>query len=250
MRMLRLVVCGLALLSMAARRNETAGTAFQAQALLGPGVWSRVLRISNHQPGRDSRYPAEFYGLVFAFEGMLWLYTGLDGTQSLSRMRGRLATDEADPGPLLQAIERGLTRFVDVTAQGPADAGSDPLPHECFIRCVARWQELQHETNPPMRARLLACYAPAVPEGHTILEYWRDDRRHVFDPGASARRKTRPWDGTDDPVGLARAIFPPQIIPRPIKVMALELRPGGSRPESPQITVSVARGRDQSLTTL
>jgi hypothetical protein len=250
MRILRLAVCGLALLSLAARRDETAETAFRAQALLGPGVWSRVLRISNNQPGRGSRFPAEFYGLVFAFEGMLWLYTGLDGTQSLSLVRGRLADDEADPGPLLLAIERGLTSFAEVTALTPAEAGASPLPHDCFIRCVARWQELQQEANPPVRARLLACYAPSLPEGHTILEFWRDGRRRVFDPYAPARLKGLPWDGTDDPVELARAIFPPEIIPRPSKVLALELRPGGSRPESPQITVSVAHARGQRLTTL
>ncbi len=249
MRALRLMVCGLVLFSLAFRRADPAGAAFRAQALLGPGVWSRVLRITNNHPGKGSHYPAEFYGLIFAFEGMLWLYTELDGTQSLSQLRGRLAADQANPGPLLLAIERGLTTFVDVTGREavPANFATGPLPHDCFIRCVARWQELLREPNPPERARLLACYVPSIREGHTLMEYWRHGRRFVFDSWAPRWRKTRPWNGSDDPVELARAIFPPDISPGPDKVMALELHPGGPWPGSPQITVNLARPRNRTV---
>ncbi len=251
MRALRLMVCGLVLFSLAFRRADPAGTAFRAQALLGSGVWSRVLRINNNQPGKGSHYPAKFYGLIFAFEGMRWLYTELDGTQSLSQIRGRLAADKANPGPLLLAIEPGLTVFKNVTGQNavPANFAAGPLPYDCFILSVARWLELLREANPPERARLLACYMPSIREGHTLIEYWRDGRRFVFNPWAPRWRKTRPWNGSDDPVELARAIFPPDITPGPDKVMALELHPAGPWPGPPQITVNLARPRGRmSLT--
>jgi hypothetical protein len=70
--------------------------AFQARAMFGPEIWSRVLRIENDSPGRHSRYPAEFHTLVVAFEDILWLYTEFDGTQTLSRYAGRIEEDRAD----------------------------------------------------------------------------------------------------------------------------------------------------------
>src|SRR5215469_8361935 len=74
-----------------------------AQQMLGPTVWSQVIRIENCAP--RSRYPADFCALVFELDDVLWLYTPYDGTQSLSRYRGRVERDKAGLGDLLRAVD-------------------------------------------------------------------------------------------------------------------------------------------------
>jgi hypothetical protein len=184
----------------------TRETAFQARALLGPGIWSRVLHIENENVGPGSRYPAEFYGLMVAFEGSLWLYTELDGTQTLSLYAGRLAADQVNPGPLLRAVEPGLVRFADVTAHQPARLPAGALPRACFIAAVAHWSQLQRMPVPPTRARLLAYYSPATRQGHMVLEYWRAGRRYIFDPDTPAAELRLARGLPDDPLEVARTV--------------------------------------------
>lgn len=212
----------LGLLLIGSLRAGTLETAFQARAMLGPDIWSRVLRIENETPGPGSRYPAVFHGLVVAFEGRLWLYTEIDGTQTLSLYAGQLEKDQADLGPLLRAVEPGLGRFEDVSDQRPFAVLAVPPPRHCFLASVARWQRLQREANPPTRARLLAYYLPGVREGHMVLEYWRDGRRYVFDPDRPGEERMISRRLAEDPLKVARALTR-RIGYRPVRAMHLDL---------------------------
>jgi hypothetical protein len=218
---LRLPVLGLLL--VAALRAGTLETAFQARAMLGPDVWTRVLRIQNDHAGPGSRYPAEFHGLVVAFEGILWLYTELDGTQSLSLYSGRLEQDRANLTPLLRAVEPGLGRYEDVTERPPALVPGGTPPVACFFGAVARWQQLQREPVPPSRARLLAYYPRGNRQGHMVLEYWRDGRRYVFDPDRPGKDRRMSSRLAEDPLKVARALFRPDSRHPPARAMHLDL---------------------------
>jgi hypothetical protein len=213
----------LGLLFAASLRAGSLESAFQARAMIGGEVWSRVLRIENAGVGRTSRYPAEFHGLVVAFEGRLWLYTEFDGTQSISRYAGRLEQDRADLGPLLQAVEPGLTRFEDVTDHRPFGVLARPPPYHCFPAAVAHWQKLQRETTPPTRARLLAFYPERQRQGHMVLEYWRDGRRYIFDPEQPGKDRELSVRLTEDPLKVARAIHRAGDRNRPVRAMHLDL---------------------------
>ena len=59
-------------------RGDPLDHAQRARAMLGAGIWSRVIRIENVSAG--SRYPATVYALVFELSGILWFYTDIDGT--------------------------------------------------------------------------------------------------------------------------------------------------------------------------
>ncbi|HEX2860176.1 MAG TPA: hypothetical protein VHN79_00995 [Lacunisphaera sp.] len=213
----------LGLLLVASLHAGSRHTAFQAQAMLGSEIWSRVVRVQNDAPGRGSRYPAEFHGLVVAFEDILWFYTEFDGTQTLSRYSGRLEEDKADIGPLLQAIEPGLRRFEEITDSAPQPGRGSPPPYACFLASVARWQQLQREARPPSRARLLAYYPRGERQGHMVLEYWRDGRRYVFNPEKPADERELPVRLAEDPLKVARALFAPGDRKRPVRAMHLDL---------------------------
>lgn len=219
----RLRILSLVLLLAVPLCADSRDSAFQARAMLGPGVWSRVLRIENEQAGRGSRYPAVFHGLVVAFRDILWLYTEFDGTQTLSQYAGRLAEDQANLGPLLRAVEAGLVRFEDVTDHPPFGVLARPPPYHCFLACVARWQQLQREPLPPVRARLLAYYVDRQRQGHMVLEYWRADRRYVFDPQHPLSERELPARLGDDPLKVARALVHPADRQRPVRASELRL---------------------------
>jgi hypothetical protein len=145
--------------------------AWQARALLGPEVWSRVVRIGNERPGA---YPAEVYATVFAFNGILWFYTGSEGTQSLSLRRGWLERDQADLQPLLEAIDAGFVRHE--VLDGPeagGGSGQRPLPHGCFINSVVALRKLLAGEQPVAGAALLSYYFESGrrAKGHTVLVF-------------------------------------------------------------------------------
>jgi hypothetical protein len=217
------------LLMVVSLQAGTRETAFQARAMLGPDIWSRVLRIENQNAGRVSRYPVEFHGLVVAFEGILWLYTEFDGTQTLSLYSGRLAEDQADIGPLLRAIEPGLERFVDVTDRPPEQVSATTPPYACFLASVVRWQKLRQDPVPPSRARLLAYYPLGERQGHMVLEYWRGGRRYVFDPDRPGEEREMSRWLAEDPLKVAQALFLPGDRKRPVRASHLEL----TSPEPP-----------------
>ncbi|HWA26226.1 MAG TPA: hypothetical protein VG734_11225 [Lacunisphaera sp.] len=219
----RLRILLLALLLPAALCADSLKSAFQARAMLGTETWSRVLRIKNDRAGRGSRYPAEFHGLLVDFQGILWLYTEFDGTQSLSRFAGRTETDRANLASLLQAVEPGLTVVDDDVDGPPFGTLGRPPPYHCFPAAVARWQKLQAEPNPPTRARLLAIYPQGRRQGHMVLEYWRDGHRYVFDPERPARDQELALELAEDPLKVARAIYRFDPRPSPVRAMHLDL---------------------------
>ena len=165
----------LALLPFAggAARADGLDDARSARALLGPGAWARVVRIENPPPrglGRRLPYPETAYGLIFELSGILWFYSGADGTQSLSIRRGALAADKADPGPLLRAISPRFNAWswVDEPAARP---GSRPPPNACLLECLAdlrRRIAIGAQADSP---RLLFFYVdtPTGRLGHTVL---------------------------------------------------------------------------------
>jgi len=219
----RLRILALLLLLPVALSADSLRSAFQARAMLGTEIWSRVLRIKNERPGRGSRYPAEFHGLLVDFQGILWLYTEFDGTQSLSRYAGRTEADRADLAPLLQAVEPGLT-LADADVDGPPFGTlGRPPPFHCFPAAVARWQKLQGEPNPPTRARLLAIYPQGRRQGHMVLEYWRDGHRFVFDPERPARDQELALELAEDPLKVARALYRLDARLSPVRAMHLDL---------------------------
>ncbi len=172
--MRRLLVLGF-LLGFASAADASLAAARQARALLGPDVWSRVVRIENERPGA---YPAEVHATVFAFDGILWFYTGLEGTQSLSLRRGRLERDQADLAPLLAAIDPGFVRH-EILPEHDGSAGlrDAPLPHGCFVNSVAALHRLLAGDRPPAGATLLSYYfgEGRRAKGHTVLVYATPD---------------------------------------------------------------------------
>lgn len=164
----------------ALRADDTLAHSRQAQALLGPDVWSRAIRIENS--ARHGPYPRTLHALVFELEGVLWFYTDTDGTQSFSLHRGRLAEEEADFGPLLRDIEPGFTRWSTVPAA--TIAAREPrgsLPNGCFIKSVAAARALGGEVH---HRQVLAYYVstPSGLRGHAVLTYETRGRLEVLDP--------------------------------------------------------------------
>lgn len=207
----------------AASFADSRETAWQARTIVGDGVWSRVLHIENERAGRKSPYPADFHALVVAFEDILWFYTEFDGTQTLSRYRGRVATDQNDLGPLLRAIDPGLTHFTDVTDQPPSRIARGLPPQPCFLACVAHWLELQRSAHPPTQARLVAGYLKPQPIGHMMLEYRQGGRRFLYDPDYALTAWEIPHSVGTDPLDVASAMFEERRLMRPVRAMQLEL---------------------------
>jgi hypothetical protein len=192
------------LLAVALRADDGLADALQARALLGADVWSRVIRIENE--GSVRRYPRTVFALVFEICGRLWFYTDLDGTQSFSLFRNRMAEEKADFGPLLRDIEPGFVRWREVPdppATAPLSRG--PLRNACFIKSIAAWRALGALAGRP---QLLTYYlnTPAGLRGHTVLTYVSHDRLEVLDPDwpKSAIELSEALAG--DAVALARAV--------------------------------------------
>jgi hypothetical protein len=183
----------LALLVVAATALRAANSlthARQAQQLLGPGLWSAVLRIDNE--ARLSRYPRVVHALVFEFADILWFYTDTDGTQSLSVRKGRVALDKADLGPLLREIESGFTHWhVLPENKNPSPvATGEPLPNGCFVESLAAGFERCAAGTLIDAPRLLSYYRDTAEgrRGHTVLTWGVPDGVAVLDPtDANAR---------------------------------------------------------------
>jgi hypothetical protein len=228
--MTRLLPFVLFLIAAAVARADALASARTAQALLGPAVWSRVLHLENRSG--TARYPIELHALVFELEERLWLYTEFDGTQSLSLYAGHLAQDKANLGPLLRAVLPELNRFTDVTdSLGPREPISQTrdsvwLPSGCFIKCVARLHALQQDASPPDEAGLLAYYVNTLSGrlGHTVLVYRQDGRRYVYDPEGTGAVFLLPKTNSNEPLALARAIYPSKQNQTPSQARMLPLR--------------------------
>jgi hypothetical protein len=165
-----------------ALRGDPLENARSAEALLGLGTWTRVIRIENSD--KASRYPATVYALVFELSGILWFYTDMDGTQSLSTHRGTAERDKADIGPLLLAIDAGF-RIWEPLAPGAAPGLSKGrIPNGCFIESVALLRRRLESGLTALNPQLLSYYVnrPDGVHGHTILQFGTDDGLMILDP--------------------------------------------------------------------
>ncbi|HEY1793505.1 MAG TPA: hypothetical protein VGG34_11355 [Opitutaceae bacterium] len=169
-----------------ALRADPLGNARRAEEMLGPGVWTRLIRVTNTNPGRP--YPARVHALVFELSGILWFYTDTDGTQSLSTHLGTLERDKADFSPLLPAIDRG---FASWRAEDPGRAppGEGRIPNGCFIESVSLLRRRLEAGGQASRPRLLSYYVRVAGRvrGHTVLQFMTDSGPMVLDPDAPAR---------------------------------------------------------------
>lgn len=206
-----------------ALESPTQEAAWQARRMLGEGVWSRVLRIENDD--RHSPYPATVHALVFEMGGLLWFYTGMDGTQSFSLHRGRLEEEKREFGRLLRAVDPGFKRFTILPDTAPAWArDSAPLANGCFIDSLVALREALEQGEPVKQARLLTYYVKwrGRVTGHTVLVYTTDLGMHVVDK--AAEREPQVFLGeTDDGLELARRLLHPSLRHRLVTTRWFEL---------------------------
>jgi hypothetical protein len=183
-------------------------SARQAQSILGPDVWSRVIKIENRR--QLSVYPTTTYGLVFEFNAMLWFYTRHNGTQSISMYAGHLEQDKRNLLPLLQDIEPGFARYEIETRDLGFKSFEGPLPNGCFVESLAAFRSQLAHGEPLRRASLLLYYsstAPGAVKGHTVLVYETSQGTFVFDPARGAERPIRAaWPS--EPLAFAKLIEP------------------------------------------
>lgn len=234
----------LVLLTVPLRARTDLDHARHARALLGPATWSQIIRIEND--GRHSPYPRVVHALVFELAGLLWFYADVNGTQSFSLHRNRLAWEKEHFGPLLRDIEPGFQRWSVVAdpAAGWRDDG-EPLRNGCFIDSVALLRDRLGRGGPPIRnPRLLSYYAQAVSglKGHTVLAYEVATGLEIMDPAAPHRATLFPPALGADPLALARAhdgarVVSARTIPLPPPAEA-------TRPPAPSIATSLHNSRN------
>jgi hypothetical protein len=165
-----------------------------------------VIRIENSS--LDRRYPHTVYALVFELNTMLWFYTDADGTQSLSRYRGRVEADKADFGSLLPFIDPGFVRWTPVPeGVGEVRTVRRP-PHACFIESIALLHRRIAEGGEVKDARLLSYYVEIGGElrGHTVLQYRSAGAVRVVDPNRPMHVIRIGPRCADDPVAVARSL--------------------------------------------
>jgi hypothetical protein len=208
-----LLLLTLLVFATALRADPSLDQVRRAQSLLGPDIWSQVIRVENH--ARASRYPRILHALVFELAGILWFYTATDGTQSFSLHAGRLAEEKANFSPLLRDIEPGFTRWSVVPADRlPRVIPGLALRNGCFIESVAGLRERLARGEPMERPRLLSFYANTSSgvHGHTVLAYGHGEHVEVFDPGQPDKRFTFAKAFGPDALALARALEGPEVV--------------------------------------
>ena len=211
---MRTLSCLVFLIACAAARGGTVppgglDDALAARAMLGGDTWARLVRIDNTRPRsvlRRGPYPRTVYALVFELSGILWFYTGVDGTQSLSLTTGTVARDEADPGPLFRSIDPGFTewRWIE-PPKGPTAPFSARPRNACFVESVAalnRRIAAGGEANSP---RLLSYYVdtPGGRLGHTVLLFGTAGGLAAIDADDSDRPEALPVELGTDPRALS-----------------------------------------------
>lgn len=195
------------------RADFSLDQARRAQSLLGPDLWSQIVRIDND--ARPSRYPRRLHALVFELAGILWFYTAADGTQSFSLHVGRLAEEKADFGPLLRDIEPGFGRWSIVPPEsGPKRGAAEGLKNGCFVESIAELRARLARGERMERPRLLSYYAQTSDgaKGHTVLTFGVGDHVRVYDPGNPAAQLVFAKAFGPDPLALARAVEGPDVV--------------------------------------
>jgi hypothetical protein len=197
--------------------------ALAARSMLGADTWARVVRIDSSRPHdilRRGPYPRTVYALVFELSGILWFYTDVDGTQSLSLTLNTVDRDRADPGPLFRAIDPGFTRWTWVDA--PRLPGGPPIRrprNACFVESVAELNRRIASGGEAASPMLLSYYVdtPGGRLGHTVLLFRTSAGLTAIDADDSDRAIPIPGDlGADaralsaylrgGPVAAARTI--------------------------------------------
>jgi hypothetical protein len=187
-------------------------SARQAQAKLGPEIWSQVIRIENQ--ARLSRYPSSLHALVFEVAGILWIYTEGEGTQSFSLHLGRLAEEKADFGPLLRDLDPGFARWSVVPEDAPAPvARRGALRNGCFIESLAALRTRRERGELVPHARLLSYYflPGSGHRGHTVLAYDTDQGVEIVDPLAATTERRFSLALAGDALNLAQALAGPLV---------------------------------------
>jgi hypothetical protein len=184
-----------------------------ARAMLGDGIWARVVRIDNtgrRHAWRRSVYPKVVYALVFELSGILWFYTDLDGTQSLSLTLGTAEGDKAAPGPLFRAIDPGFASWAWVgdAAAGPADTAADP-PNACFVGSVAALLQRMALGGEAEAPALLSYYVdtPSGRLGHTVVVFGTRKGLTAVDPGTRAQPVLIPAAMDGDPRSISAYLW-------------------------------------------
>jgi hypothetical protein len=233
---LRLAVL-LVLATAALRANPSLDNAWQAQARLPAGTWSRVLEVEN--VARGSRYPRVLHALVFELVGLLWFYTDSEGTQSFSLHPDNLAEEKADFAPLLHDIEPGFRRWVVLPAP-PRDfrLAGGRLQNGCFIESVAALDRLLAQGVPLRAPRLLSFYGAPGPRQvrHTVLAYELGGALEIADPTLGVPNRVFSRRLGADPLPLAQALVGKQVV----KARFLPL-------DAPAGSVSVATARPRGV---
>jgi hypothetical protein len=183
--------------------------ALAARSLLGGNSWARLLRVENHRSGgiwKRHPYPKVLYALVFELSGILWFYTDVDGTQSLSLTLGTVARDEADPGPLLRSIDPGFAGWSWVEPPpGPLNPASPRPRNGCFVESVAALNRRLAGGYEAASPRLLSYYVETTGGrlGHTVLLFGTAAGLSAIDPGVSDLPVEVPSDLAGDPAQVS-----------------------------------------------
>ncbi len=199
---LLLLAVTLSLFTVSVRAERSMLThAREAQALLGPTVWSQVVHIDN--AATRSAYPKQVDALVFELAGILWIYTDTDGTQSLSLRRGHLEEEKADLGPLLRDIDPGFTRWHALPDQDVTETG--PLPNGCFIESIAALRHRLALGSETLEPQLLSFYGERG-AGHTVLMFSTAKGIGIVDPLEPKKTQLYPAELGRDLKSLAREV--------------------------------------------
>jgi hypothetical protein len=184
--------------------------AVAARSLLGPELWSRVVRIDNSEDrGSAARtpYPRTTYGLVFELSGILWFYCDANGTQSLSVKAGAAEHDKLNLAPLLRLIMPRMASWSWVDSPGGVDpAAKAQAPNSCFIECLALLERMADAPGEPFSPRLLSYYidTPFGPLGHTVLVLRGREGTTAVDPDDPGSPVRIPAPADADAKSIAR----------------------------------------------
>jgi hypothetical protein len=191
---------------------EPAGSlddALAARAMLGADTWARVVRIENSRPAgvfRRGSYPRVVYAVVFELSGILWFYTDVDGTQSLSLTRGTVARDESDPGPLFRAIDPGFTAWSWVGVPPDTRSRVRLRPRNaCFEESVGALRRRLAGGGRADSPSLLSYYVdtPVGRLGHTVLVFGTASGLLAVDADESDRPIPLPPEVGADPLAIS-----------------------------------------------
>ena len=194
----------------AASFRDSLSDARAAREMLGPSTWARIVKIDNSHPRGEWRYavyPKTVYALIFEVSGILWLYTDAEGTESLSQTLGTVERDEANPGPLLRAIEPGIGAWEWVSeTQGAPAVGKGHPPNACMeesIQALNRRIALGGEAGYPQ----LLFYYVSIPgglRGHTVLLFRTARGLSAIDPQVSPEPVSVPAGLEQNPRSISK----------------------------------------------